>query len=114
MRGFKLYDTLLEHFLVPYKFLNLEVRVFASIVFQHLQTLSQVFILILKLVNLAVLIIDQLWLLLDSLSQTQVALQNFFHHVDRLNDSACDCILSFVCSIINTLSILSLILLACL
>ena len=74
MRGFKLYDTLLEHFLVPDKFLNFEVRVFASVVFQHLQTLSQVFVLILKLVNLAVLIVDQLWLLLYSLSKTQVPL----------------------------------------
>lgn len=86
--GLQLDDSLLEHLLIFNQLLHFKVAVFARIVFEYLQAFSQVFVLVLKLVNFLILLVNQLRLLLDRLAEAQISLQNFFHHVDCLDDAA--------------------------
>jgi hypothetical protein len=58
--GLELDNSLLEHFLITDEFLHFKVAVFSSVILQYLQTLSQVFILILELVDFLILLINQL------------------------------------------------------
>ena len=57
-------------------------------------------IFILKLEDLSILVVDQLRLLLNSLTKAKIALQHLFHHVDCVNDPASDSILCFVSCVI--------------
>ena len=70
--------------------------VLAGEIFQYHQPLTQIFVFVLKLEDLRILIINELGLLLDGLSEPQIALQHLLHHVDCVNDSASDGILSLV------------------
>ena len=80
--------------------LDLIERVFAGEVFKDHEALSQVFILILKLEDLCVLIVDKFRLLLDGFTQAQVPLQHLLHHVHGVNDPASDRVLRLVSRII--------------
>ena len=75
---------------------HLSQRVFASIVFEDGEAVSQVLILLCKLENLSITIVEIFRLALDCFSQGKVPLQYFFHHVDGVNDSFSDSILALI------------------
>ena len=96
----QLCDSLLESLLLSHKFLNFNHAILTSVVFKHHETLTQVFVFVLKLEDLRVLVINELRLLLDGLSESEIALQHFLHHVHRVDDAACDGIFCLIGSIV--------------
>ena len=92
--------SLLKGLFLANQSLHLLKGVLPGEVFQDYKSLPQIFILILKLENLSILVIDQLGLLLDGFSESEVPLQNLLHHVHRVDDSASNCVLRLICSIV--------------
>ena len=76
--------------------LHLLKRVLSGEVLKDHQPLPEVFILVLQLEDLCVLVVNQLGLLLDGLSQAEVPLQHLLHHVDGVDDAASDGVLGLV------------------
>ena len=96
----KMFNTFLQRLFLIHEPLDFLERVFASVLFQCLESLSKVFVFILNLKDLSVLIIDELRLLLNSLAETQIALKHFLHHVYGVNDSTSDGIFGLVSSVV--------------
>ena len=66
---FQLFHSFFKEFLVVNELLNFQIRVFASEFFQNLESLSEVLVLVLKLKDFSVLLVNQLRLLLNSVSE---------------------------------------------
>ena len=94
-----------QSFLFSHQMLYLLQRVLAREVFQDHEALSQVLILVLKLEYLSVLVVDELRLFLNGLAQAKIALENFFHHVDSVNDPSRNRIFCFVRSVVAKTSL---------
>ena len=92
----KLGHALLKCLLLPDEVLHLLKRVLPGEVLKDHQPLPEILILVLQLEDLRVLVVNQLRLLLDSLSQAQIPLQHFLHHVDGVDDPASDGVLGLV------------------
>jgi len=69
-RVFKLNHTLLKQLFIMNQPLHFKIWVFPCVLFKHLKTFSDVFVLVLKLKYFTVLFVDQLWLFLNSFSKT--------------------------------------------
>ena len=71
-------------------------RVLPGEVLEDDQPLPQILILVLQLEYLRVLVVDQLRLLLDGLTQAQISLKYLLHHVDGVDDATRDRVLRLV------------------
>lgn len=98
-------NALLEASLLANQLLHLSLGVLAGEILQNLQPLSEVFILVLKLVNFLVLLVYEFRLLLDGFSETKVPLQHFLHHIDGLDDPPSNCIFRLIRCIIHARSL---------
>ena len=76
--------------------LDLVERVLPGEVLEDDQPLPQILILVLQLEYLRVLVVDQLRLLLDGLTQAQISLKYLLHHVDGVDDATRDRVLRLV------------------
>ena len=97
----ELSDTLLECLLLPDKVLHLLKRVFSGEVLKDHQPLPEILILVLQLEDLCVLVVNQLGLLLDGLSQTEIPLKHLLHHVNGVDDAARDGVLGLIGCIVT-------------
>ena len=61
-----------------------------SVLFHDIQSLPQIIILLLQLEYLGVAVIKAFRLPLNGFSQRQVALKNFFHHINCMDDTLCN------------------------
>ena len=86
-------DSILKLSLLFDQSLHLDQRVLSSALLNHCQSLPEVLILLLQLEDLCVAVIKYLALSLNSLPETQVTLQNFFHHVDCMHNPLSDSVL---------------------
>lgn len=82
--------------------LDLVQRVLASEILQDNESLPKILIFVLQLEYFCILIVNKLWLLLDGLSQAQIALEHFFHHVDCVNNPTRDCIFRLISRVVIT------------
>ena len=73
----------------------------ACILLHHIQTLSQIVILLLQLEDFSIAVVQILRLPLDGLSERQIALQHLFHHVHRMDDPFSDGILRLIHSTVR-------------
>lgn len=89
-------DSVLQHFLLSHKLRNIYEGILASVLLKYLDSISKVFILILQHKDVRIQAIYDFTLLLDCLSQIQVALQDFLHHIHRVNNSLSNGILALI------------------
>ena len=76
--------------------LHLLKRVLPGEVLKDHQPLPEILILVLQLEDLGVLVVNQLGLLLNRLSQPEIPLQHLLHHIDGVDDPARDSVLGLV------------------
>lgn len=89
-------NSLLKHLLVMDQPCQFRLRLT-----HQLQLLPKVFILILQPKKFSVLLVNQFGLLLNYLAQFRVTLQQFLHHIDRLNNAASYLVFRLVCCIVD-------------
>lgn len=70
--------------------------VLPGILLKDLQPVPQVLILSLVLEDVGILVVYAFTLFLDGLSEAQIALEHFFHHVHCVNDALSDGILGLI------------------
>ena len=91
-----MFDPVLEHFFFFDELRHVRVRVLPRVLLKYLQPHPQILILILQHKYIGVEVVHMLSLLLDVLSQTQVALKHFLHHVHCVDDTLRDRVLGLV------------------
>ena len=70
--------------------------VLSSVFLQGSEPFSQILILLGELEDFCVAIVELFGLLLYGRSERQVSLEYFFHHIQSVHDSLCNCIFGFV------------------
>ena len=81
--------------------LHLLKRVFSGEVLKDHQPLPEILILVLQLEDLCILVVNELGLLLDGLSQAEVPLQHLLHHIYGVDDAARDGVLGLIGCIVT-------------